>query len=127
MKQAAIEQEKSNRLYQEVRSEKSSSSTKTLIKHSKEQKRFRAKESSQKQGSRDKDSKKRPFEKEWERWGCREKGHYLSDCRKTSKDDKERSVKERSFSKKKLAVLTDPQFGGKTWPSSTTRFGFLTF
>ena len=37
----------------------------------------------------------------------------LSDCRKTSKDDKERIVKERSFSKKKLAVLTDPQFGGK--------------
>ena len=83
MNQAAIEQEKSNRLYQEVRSEKSRSSTKTLTKHSKEskeQKRFREKESSQKQGS---------------------------------KDDKERIVKERSFSKKKLAVVTDPQFGGK--------------
>jgi len=37
----------------------------------------------------------------------------LSDCQETSKDDKERIVKERSFSKKKLAVLTDPQFGGK--------------
>jgi hypothetical protein len=83
VKSAAIEQEKSNRLYQEVRSEKSRSSTKTLTKHSKEskeQKRFREKESSQKQGS---------------------------------KDDKERIVKERSFSKKKLAVVTDPQFGGK--------------
>jgi hypothetical protein len=33
VQQAAIEQEKSNRLYQEVRSEKSSSSTKTLTKH----------------------------------------------------------------------------------------------
>ena len=31
----------------------------------------------------------------------------------SSKDDKERIVKESSFSKKKLAVLTDPQFGGK--------------
>jgi len=113
VKQAAIEQEKSNRLYQEVRSEKSSSSTKTLTKHSKEQKRFREKESSQKQGSRDKNSKKRSFGKEWECWGCGEKGHHLSDFQKTSKDDKERIVKERSFSKKKLAVLTDPQFGGK--------------
>ena len=28
-------------------------------------------------------------------------------------EDKEKIVKERSFSKKKLAVLTDPQFGGK--------------
>ena len=36
VKQAAIEQEKSNRLYPEVRSEKSSSSTKTLKKHSNE-------------------------------------------------------------------------------------------
>ena len=113
VKQAAIEQEKSNRLYQEVRSEKSSSSTKTLTKHSKKQKRFREKENSQKQGSRDKNSKKRPFGKEWECWGCGEKGHRLSDCRKTSKDDKERIVKERSFSKKELAVLTDPQFEGK--------------
>ena len=64
VKQAAIEQGKSNRLYQEVRSGKSSSSTKTLTEHSKEQKRFREKESSQKQGSRDKNSKKRSFGKE---------------------------------------------------------------
>jgi len=42
-----------------------------------------------------------------------EKGRRLSDCRKTTKDDKERIVKQRSFSKKKFAVLTDPQFGGK--------------
>jgi hypothetical protein len=56
---------------------------------------------------------KRPFGKEWECWGCGEKGHRLSDFRKTSKDDKERIVKERSFSKKELAVLTDPPFGGK--------------
>jgi len=40
-------------------------------------------------------------------------GHCLYDCRKTSKDENERIVKKRSFSKKKLAVLTDPQFGGK--------------
>ena len=40
VKQAATEQTKSNRLYQEVRSEKSSSSTKTLTKHSKEQNAF---------------------------------------------------------------------------------------
>jgi len=113
VKQAAIKQEKNNRLYQEVRSEKSSSSTKTLTKHSKEEKRFREKENSQKQGSRDKNSKKRPFGKEWECWGCGEKGHRLSDCRKTSQDDKERIVKEHSFSKKELAVVSDPQFGGK--------------
>jgi len=113
VKQAAIEQEKSNRLYQEVCSEKSSSSTKSLTKHSKEQKRFREKEYSQKQGSRDTNSKKRPFGKEEEWWVCGEKGHRLSDCRKTSKDNKERIVKERSFSKKKLAVQTDPQFGEK--------------
>jgi hypothetical protein len=56
---------------------------------------------------RDKTSKKRPFGKEWECWGCGEKGHH------TSKDDKERIVKKRSFSKKELAVLTDPQFEGK--------------
>jgi len=43
VKQAAIEQEKSNRLYQEVRSDKSSSSTETLTKHSKEQNHFREK------------------------------------------------------------------------------------
>jgi len=43
VKQAAIEQEKSNRLYQEVRSEKSGSSTETLTKHSKEQNHFREK------------------------------------------------------------------------------------
>ena len=54
-----------------------------------------------------------PFGKEWECWGCEEKGHGLSDCRKTSKDDKERIVKELSFSKKKLAVLTNSPFGGK--------------
>jgi len=64
VKQASIEQEKNNRLYQDVRSEKSSSTTKTLTKHSKEQKRFREKESVQKQGSRDKNSKKSPFGKE---------------------------------------------------------------
>jgi hypothetical protein len=64
VKQAAIEQEKSNRLYQEVRSEKSNSSTKTLTKHSKEQKSFREKKSSQKQGFREKNSKKRSFGKE---------------------------------------------------------------
>jgi hypothetical protein len=113
VKQAAIEQGKSNRLYQEVRSGKSSSSTKTLTEHSKEQKRFREKESSQKQGSRDKNSEKRSFGKEWECWGFGEKGHRLCDCQKTSKDDKERIVKERRVSKKKLAVLTDPQLGGK--------------
>ena len=66
VKQAAIEQEKSNRLYQEVRSEKSNSSTKTLTKHSKEQKSFRQKKSSQKQGFREKNSKKRSFGKKWE-------------------------------------------------------------
>jgi len=37
----------------------------------------------------------------------------LSDCPKTSKDDPERIVKEHSFSKKQLAILADPQFGGK--------------
>jgi hypothetical protein len=84
-----------------------------LTEHSKKQKRFREKESSQKQGSCDKNSKKRPFGKEWKCWGCGEKGHRLSDCRKTPKDDKERIVKERSFSKKKLAVVTNPQFRGK--------------
>jgi hypothetical protein len=84
-----------------------------LTKHSKERKGFREKESSQKQGSRDKNSKKRPFGKEWEFWGYGEKGHHLSDCRKTSKDDKERIFKQCSFSKKELAVVTDPQFGGK--------------
>jgi len=127
VKQAAIEQEKSKRLYQEVRSEKSSSSTKTLTKHSKEQKRFREKESCQKQGSRDKNSKKRSFGKEWECWGCGERGHHLSDCRNTFQDDKEKIVKERSISKKKLGVLTDPRIEEKTWLSSTRRFGFLTF
>jgi hypothetical protein len=76
VKQAAIEQEKSNRLYQEVCSEKSSSSTKISNKHSKKQKCFHEKSSSQKQGSRDK-SKKRPFGKEWECWGCRKKGPML--------------------------------------------------
>jgi hypothetical protein len=84
-----------------------------LTKHSKEQKRFREKESSQKQGSRNKNSKKKPFGKEWECWGCGEKGYRLSDCRKTSKDDKERIFKEPSFSKKKLAILADPHCKGK--------------
>jgi len=37
----------------------------------------------------------------------------LSDCQETSRDEKERIVKERSFWKKRLAVLTDAQFGGK--------------
>jgi hypothetical protein len=84
-----------------------------LTKHSKKQKRFREKESSQQQGSRDKNSKKRPFGKEWECWVRGEKGHRLSDCSQTSKDDKERIFKKRSFSEKKVAVLSDPQFGGK--------------
>jgi hypothetical protein len=95
-----------------------------LTKHSKEQKRFCEKESSQKQGSRYKNSKKRPFGKEWECWGCGEKGHRLSDCRKTSKDDQERIVKERSFPKKKLAVLTDLQFGGKDLALVDEKFWF---
>jgi hypothetical protein len=37
----------------------------------------------------------------------------MCDCQKTSKDDKERIINEQSFSKKKLAVLTDPQLGGE--------------
>ena len=74
VKQAAIEQEKSNRLYQKVRFEKSSSNTKTLTKHSKEQKRFRKKESFQNQGSRDKNSQIGSFGKQWECRCCGEKG-----------------------------------------------------
>ena len=51
----------------------------------------------------------------------------LSDCRKTSKNDKDRIVKERSFSTKELAVLTDPQFGGKDLALVNEKFSFLTF
>ena len=39
----------------------------------------------------------------------------------------ERIVKERSFSKKELAVLTDPQFGGKDLALIVRRLRFLTF
>jgi hypothetical protein len=53
--------------------------------------------------------------------GLWRKGKRLSDCRRTSKDDKERIVKERSFLKKKLAVLTDLSLEEKTWLSSTRR------
>ena len=39
-------------------------------------------------------------------------------------EDKEKIVKERSFSKKKLAVLTDPQFGGKDSALVDEKVGF---
>ena len=101
-----------NTLYQEKRSEKSSSS-KASSKHPKEQKRFREKEGPQKHGSIERETKKKPFGREWVCWGCGEKGRCLSQCRKTPKEEKEKLLQKRGFSNRRLSVLTDHQYVGK--------------
>jgi hypothetical protein len=89
VKQAAIEQEKSNRLYRKVRYEKSSSSTKTLTKQSKEQNVFVRRKLLRSKARVTRTPRKDRLGKNGNA-GVVEKGHRLSDCRKTSKDDKER-------------------------------------